>query len=188
MAFGDRLGIAGIILGALGVGCAMLWQTQRWIGWIFMVIGIGCGLGWGVLEYRERGNTETTHTSDVAKTTDGEKSTTTKLTKQAQPPPRPDLRIAIDHFIDDGGSIKSSCLTGDFGDADNKAKDWDGMVQSWLRINLGVPEQTLFNNPTDVTIPTDRNWNTAQQDCWKFVNQRLLVLMDISKSLRRSSR
>jgi len=43
-----RIGEAvGLILGLTGVGIQMLWPEQRWLGWVF--IGLGIAIGFGVI-------------------------------------------------------------------------------------------------------------------------------------------
>jgi hypothetical protein len=52
MSFGDRLGIAGLILACIGIGIAILWPTARWVGWIAIFSAIGLLICWGVLEFK----------------------------------------------------------------------------------------------------------------------------------------
>ena len=37
----------GLILGLIGVGIQMLWPEQKWLGWVF--IGLGIAIGFGVV-------------------------------------------------------------------------------------------------------------------------------------------
>jgi hypothetical protein len=52
MSRGDRLGIAGLILACFGIGITVLWPTARLIGWIAIIVGVGFGIYWGLLEFK----------------------------------------------------------------------------------------------------------------------------------------
>jgi hypothetical protein len=51
MSCGDRLGIAGLILGLIGIAIAILWPTVKWVGWGAVVVAIGLGICWAILEF-----------------------------------------------------------------------------------------------------------------------------------------
>jgi hypothetical protein len=63
MPLGDRLGIAGLIMGALGVSCAILWPTRRWIGWLFLGIAAALCVSWGAMELEKRDPADSAATS-----------------------------------------------------------------------------------------------------------------------------
>jgi hypothetical protein len=52
MSRGDRLGIAGLVLALVGIGIAVLWPTERWIGWVAILVATGLVVYWGVLELK----------------------------------------------------------------------------------------------------------------------------------------
>ena len=54
MQFGDQLGLAGLIVGLLGIGVTILWPSQRWIGYICLVLALFLACAWGILEIRYR--------------------------------------------------------------------------------------------------------------------------------------
>ena len=54
MEFGDRLGIAGLIIGIAGVGVTILWPTKRFIGVVCIIFAAALLVGWGGLEIHDR--------------------------------------------------------------------------------------------------------------------------------------
>jgi hypothetical protein len=52
MSRGDRLGIAGLILGLIGIAIAILWPTVKWVGWGAVAVAIGLGICWAILEFK----------------------------------------------------------------------------------------------------------------------------------------
>jgi hypothetical protein len=50
MEFGDRLGLAGLIMALIGTAVTILWPTKRWIGWTCLLIALGLVGTWGWLE------------------------------------------------------------------------------------------------------------------------------------------
>lgn len=51
MSFGDRFGIAGVILALFALAASYLWPGKRWIGWISLCFAIVLLFGWGWLEF-----------------------------------------------------------------------------------------------------------------------------------------
>ncbi|HTA24917.1 MAG TPA: hypothetical protein VK763_15395 [Terriglobales bacterium] len=51
MVFGDRLGLAGIILSLIALAAPYLWPDKKWIGWLSFSCAVLLLLGWGWLEF-----------------------------------------------------------------------------------------------------------------------------------------
>lgn len=51
MSLGDRLGIAGLIVGVIAIAVPFLWPTKKWIGKLSLAVAGALVVGWGVLEY-----------------------------------------------------------------------------------------------------------------------------------------
>lgn len=50
MSIGDRLGIAGLILGLIGIALMYLWPNKKWIGWVALISAMALGVAWSVAE------------------------------------------------------------------------------------------------------------------------------------------
>jgi hypothetical protein len=46
MSFGDNLAVWGLIVCVIGIGIAILWPTQRWLGWLCIGVAAMLILGW----------------------------------------------------------------------------------------------------------------------------------------------
>ena len=46
MLLGERLGVASLIVGLLGIAFIYLWPTKKYIGWLCLIAAIFSGLGW----------------------------------------------------------------------------------------------------------------------------------------------
>ena len=46
MSFGDRLGLAGVILTFVGIAIAILWPSKRWTGWVSLGMAVIMIFGW----------------------------------------------------------------------------------------------------------------------------------------------
>jgi hypothetical protein len=54
MSTGDRLGWVGLIVALLGIAVAVLWPSQRWIGWVCLAAAGLLGVGWVWHELRSQ--------------------------------------------------------------------------------------------------------------------------------------
>ena len=52
LGFDSRIGLAGLVVGVIGIAIAILWPDKKWIGWLFLIVGAGILLYWGVIELR----------------------------------------------------------------------------------------------------------------------------------------
>ena len=50
MSFGDRLGLAGVILSLVALAAPYLWPDKKWIGWISLSCAVVLLVAWGWLE------------------------------------------------------------------------------------------------------------------------------------------
>jgi hypothetical protein len=53
MGFDSRIGIAGLAVGVIGIAITLLWPDKKWVGWLFLVMGFGILLFWGVTEIKQ---------------------------------------------------------------------------------------------------------------------------------------
>lgn len=60
MELGDHLGIAGLILGLIGIGITILWPTKKWIAYVCFVFAVILGIFWFVL-WRQSRNSQNEH-------------------------------------------------------------------------------------------------------------------------------
>jgi hypothetical protein len=51
MGFGERLGVAGIILAFFGIAAPILWPDKKWIGYASLLCAIGLLFAWGWVEF-----------------------------------------------------------------------------------------------------------------------------------------
>lgn len=54
MSFGDRLGLAGLIVGLLAIAAFYLWPDKKWIGWLCLIAAVILSLAWVELEFQEQ--------------------------------------------------------------------------------------------------------------------------------------
>jgi hypothetical protein len=47
MSLGDRLGMAGLIVGLFGIAAFYLWPTKKWVGWISFRRSVDIGFAVG---------------------------------------------------------------------------------------------------------------------------------------------
>jgi hypothetical protein len=50
MSFGDRVGLAGIVLALIALAASYLWPDKKWIGWISLFSAVALLIVWGWLE------------------------------------------------------------------------------------------------------------------------------------------
>ncbi len=50
MSFGDRLGLAGVLLALVALAAQYLWPDKRWIGWVSLSCAVALLIAWGWLE------------------------------------------------------------------------------------------------------------------------------------------
>ena len=51
MSFGDRFGMAGVILALFALASQYLWPDKKWIGWLSLSCAVALLVSWGWLEF-----------------------------------------------------------------------------------------------------------------------------------------
>ncbi len=54
MSFGDRLGLAGLIVALLAIAAFYLWPDKKWIGWPCLALAVILSLAWVGFEFQEQ--------------------------------------------------------------------------------------------------------------------------------------
>ncbi len=52
MGFDSRVGFASLLVGLLGLGITLLWPNRKWVGWIFILAGLGTLVFWVIAEVK----------------------------------------------------------------------------------------------------------------------------------------
>jgi hypothetical protein len=50
MSFGDRLGLAGLVMALVAIAVSILWPSKKWIGWLSLSVAVILMLSWGWTE------------------------------------------------------------------------------------------------------------------------------------------
>ena len=101
LSFGDRVGIAGLIMALFGIGITILWPTKRWLGWVFLAAGISGCLAWAWLEFRPPASPKPNDSATAPSKAPSASEIANELAKHLPkvPPPRSHLSITGTTFV-----------------------------------------------------------------------------------------